>query len=85
MTREKIKELENIEQELGVDLITILKGLLADKLYFKSNKTGKIEFKRPTASSIKYKSIIFAFDNTVVEFKDYGKTWALTKDELCII
>ena len=78
----KLGRLEDIEEVVGYDLVTILKCLLADELYFRSKKTGQIEFKSPTAISVKCKVIIFAFDNTIVEFKEYGKTFALTREEL---
>ena len=78
----KLGQLEDIEEELGIDLITLFKASFAEALYFKSNKTNRIEYKPFTAMSIKHKTIFFAFDSTIIEFKDYGKTWALTKDEL---
>ena len=79
---DKLGRLEDIEEELGIDLVTLSKASFAEALYFKSDKTNRIEYKPFTAMSIKYKTIIFGFDSTIVEFKDYGKTWALTKEEL---
>lgn len=78
----KLGQLEDFEEKLDIDLVTLFKASFAESLYFKSNKTNRIENKPFTAMSIKYKTIIFGFDSTIVEFKDYGKTWALTKEEL---
>ncbi len=79
---ERLEAFEKLQEEIGMDLLLALKCLLADKIYFISARTNRVEYKSPTARSLKYKSMIFAFDNTNVEFKDYGKTWALTKEEL---
>lgn len=79
---QRLADLEKLQEEIGMDLLLALKCLLADNIYFISAKTNRVEYKSPTATSLKHKSIIFAFDSTIVEFKDYGKTWALTKEEL---
>ena len=79
---QRLEAFEKLQEEIGMDVLLALKCLLADKIYFISARTNRVEYKSPTASSLKYKSMIFAFDNTIVEFKDYGKTWALTREEL---
>ena len=84
---DKLFELENIEEELGIDLITLFKAL-KNGFYFK--------YKDKTLSSNDYFFQIsvtskgnFIFDIVVhnlsfllIKFKDYGKTWVLTREEV---
>ena len=103
MTREKIKELENIEQELGVDLVTLFKafskGSVGSVYKFVQNdysdeyKKGFVKpllidsfSRKPNTNEYQlslYDSLTCKY--YLVDIKDYGKTWALTKDELRII
>ena len=80
----KLYEHENQEEELGVDWTTL----------FEVNKKGayfKKTMKHYLATvDLKHKCIRLTnhhvaeddFDCEYVMFKDYGKTWALTKEEL---
>lgn len=86
MTKEKMGQIEKIEQKLGIDLVTLFKAFRG----FWYNKNGEIKFSchpiivddgiyileesYPQASGIRLYFKIY--------FKDYGKTWALTKKEL---
>ena len=76
----KLGQLEDIEEELGIDLITLFKAL-KDGIYVNGEKEhvllfydmdffNKTSFQLHASNGINY------------YFKDYGKTWTLTKEEL---
>lgn len=83
----KLGQLEDIEQELGIDLITFLQSLTKNVFIKQGNKI--IECETPP--------ILLNFDGEYyfewhceklndsfeqLPLKDYGKTWALTKEGL---
>ena len=92
----KLGQLEDIEEELGIDLITLFKAL-KNGIYFKTRQeleNGKIEdviihaevelkFNKTFLGNY-YFLVDMSFKTTigVKTNKDYGKTWALTKEEL---
>lgn len=97
---DKLGKLEDIEDELGIDLITLFKAL-KDGFYIKYNgeiihifpdKHITINFWYkiinvfiPPKFFIDCKKGANNLSETIDEeywFKDYGKTWALTKEEL---
>lgn len=73
----KLGKLEDIEEELGIDLITLFKAL-KNGIYKKgrNNLKGLILYSKMPMFSFYHKTI----DAELIE--DYGKTWALTKEEL---
>ena len=73
----KLGKLENIEEEVGIDLITLFKALKYG-IYKKgrNNFKGLILYSKMPMFSFYHKTI----DAELIE--DYGKTWALTKEEL---
>lgn len=87
----KLGELEDIEEELGIDLITLLKvlrkgcyaviedeyGNLQKPQFFE--KTNINQYSIGVYTYIKY---LREYGYKYVLYKDYGKTWALTKEEL---
>jgi hypothetical protein len=92
----KLEELENIEEELGIDLITLFKAFKKG-IWFKYNlgsrtynwKTGEdketgdqiVFVKAPyktLAENIAYFRRLFEKEYA----QNYGKTWALTREEL---
>lgn len=106
----KLGQLEDIEDELGIDLITLFKaikeGIWIRKSYYcgTCDLEGKPIFIQPfflhlgmydyyteslreNANSKCEKALCF-YDmeyediNDIAKVKDYGKTWALTKEEL---
>ena len=84
---EKLGKLEDAEEELGIDLIKLFKAL-KDGIYFKHNYYG-IEHKQVsyiTRTALVYRYSSWGDDDdihfTYYDYKDYGKTWALTKEEL---
>ena len=79
----KLGKLEDIEEELGIDLITLFKALKQMFVFHKENV--KIEL---LGLHIKSNELyLFGFVKDTVHavylsLKDYGKDWALTKEEL---
>ena len=99
----KLGKLEDIEQELGIDLITLL-NVIKNGFYVK-DKSGYIDYRASydnLGDEVKYAFIVdykhkelrwmhnymcgrvhpFVYGCPTYKFKDYGKTWALTKEEL---
>ena len=78
-----IKKIKDIEEELGIDLITLLKALT--KGIYRKTK-NEIVFYNPTSLSITKTPhlgwALYHRSYTRLFPKDYGKTWALTKEEL---
>ena len=89
---EDLNKYHSIEEELGIDLVTLMKALTIcknDSEFFAKGKSGKIIPIRgchlcycPTSffinPNIPHEDLKFI----TLWLKDYGKTWALTKDEL---
>ena len=79
----KLADLEDIEDELGIDLITLFKALKQKFIY---NKVKiKIELLGLHIKSNELYLYGFVEDTThavYLSLKDYGKTWALSKEEL---
>lgn len=95
----KLSQLEDIEEELGIDLITLFKTLKNSMWYKHYDDEFKCYFiwdahcyMKPLLNvynkSIELKEYVdnvcsYGYvDKDVVYLKDYGKTWALTKEEL---
>lgn len=73
---DKLGQLEDIEEELGIDLITLFKAL-KNGIYTKDNDLLTFP-----CLSIKG-NILFTLPSfRTFELKDYGKTWVLDKKEL---
>ena len=78
---DQLEEYRKIEEEIGIDLITLFKAL-KDGIYI--NEDGSVY--KDCIKSIEHWSDGWGFisndDCIEVLFKDYGKTWALTEEEL---
>lgn len=78
---DKLSQLEDIEDELGIDLITLFKAFYRGFYY-----TGYEKIKHTTnRTKIVWdegKPKIWSDYNFSNDLKNYGKTWALTKEEL---
>ena len=79
----KLGELEDVEEELGISLIVLFKALKQQKVYTKYENIIDL------CDNVEYMFlddfIYFYWDSgkhLVFEIKEYGKTWALTKEEL---
>lgn len=79
---DKLGKLEDIEAELGIDLITLFKALKNGawtKLHNEISKCDECEYKMFDI----YIYFHWNYGRHLVFFlSDYGKTWALTKEEL---
>ena len=83
----KLKSLEDLEEEIGVDFITLIK-MLKDDVYINDggivNEIGRIY--KEQVKSIEHWPV-WGFNagddemKTFYAFKDRGKTWALDKEE----
>lgn len=92
LAEEKLCQLEDIEDELGIDLITFFKIFKEQEVYIKLNNGEIIEGFSPMIEEDllgiyftingKHINSIADYDSYYVSLKDYRKTWALTKEEL---
>lgn len=83
LAEEKLCKFEDIEEELGIELIALFKALKQQKVWTKYN--NEIDLCDNCEYQLLESFIYFYWDNgkhLVFELKDYGKTWALTKEEL---
>ena len=88
----KLGQHEDIEQELGIDLATLFKarnGFYAcdeeyDKvIFYEDDLWINIESEMLGGSKlIKTEGNVRYVSHSQCDFKDYGKTWALTREEL---
>ena len=86
----KLEQLEDIEEELGIDFITLFKALKNGFYHIDKNK--HIYTTKPTkgnGGSMNFYTCLECIiaedtfgDQYIFSLKDYGKTWALTKEEL---
>ena len=80
----KLKSLEDLEEEIGVDFITLVK-MLKDDVYINDggivDEIGNIY--KEQVKSIEHWPVwgFTAGDNVEYSFKDRGRTWALSKEE----
>ena len=83
---QKLGQLEDIEEELGIDLITFFKYLSAEKVFF-IDDFGKIQIAIVRAITkeglqVFQEGFYWGECDFTLPFKEYGKTWALTEGEL---
>lgn len=78
----KLGKLENIEDELGIELITLFKAQTQGFYIINVlNEIEKVKLSEWRFNLIK-KEVHRIKWNKHLSFTDYGKTWALTKEEL---
>ena len=81
---QELLEYKDIEEELGIDLITLFKALTKEYIFIKQDNKiyeNNVEFSINKDEKGWYINLeVCHFDK--LYFKDYGKTWALTKEEL---
>lgn len=81
---QKLGQLEDIEEELGYELQLLVKVSIAEKIYVKKYR----RYYEIDGVDVKTGEVFLHKDNKepfmhIVNLKfDYGKTWALTKEEL---
>ena len=86
---DKLGQLEDIEEELGIDLITLFKAFLYGVYYFMDGTQLTKDYvylidnyiSVGTREQLSY-SFITIFERQILSLNDYGKTWALTREEL---
>lgn len=90
---DKLGKLEDIEEDIGVDLITLFKAQMQDIIYYKGYQFDyKIKecYVMDVARVYRNRKPVYVLllnnDNWMCGIRvyatDYGKTWALTKEEL---
>ena len=81
----KLYQIENLEDELGIDLITLFKAY-SNGFYVRGEKEKQyIDFQNAlNANAFKNKEMFYGHERCYqyVKLYDYGKDWALTKQEL---
>lgn len=85
--QKELIEYKTLEQELGIDLITLFKALKNNKVWvrtLKNNFHKSIECREGVRIESFFWLNVKTSDGPWVDYriKDYGKTWALTKEEL---
>ena len=91
LANQKLGQLEDIEEELGIDLITLFRALYCG-IWIKGRENYETEYDPvPCLTNNGSKGWCFIineqFEMTClaidyIYIKDYGKTWALTKEEI---
>ena len=87
---DKLGQYEDLEEEIGIDLITLFKALKNGFYHIDKNK--HIYTTKPTkgnGGSMNFYTCLECIiaedtfgDQYIFSLKDYGKVWALTKEEL---
>ena len=72
----KLCQLEDIEEELGIDFITLIKALREGFV------DGNGEYHHFSNLFIDNIEIFDSYEKVSFYLNDYGKTWALTREEL---
>ena len=72
----KLYEHENQEEELGIELLTLIKAL-ENGVYYKQD--DEVKFWTVLSLTSCHGKLELYFNDKFYYFKDYGKTWALTK------
>ncbi len=80
--KEKMFEIRRIEDELGIDLITLFKALKQGGVYVKNGITEDTAIKMHSFQICGDNNGITIWSQIKLNAEDYGKTWALTKEEL---
>lgn len=79
----KLSQLEDIEEELGIDLIKLFDCIRNGKGIWKRKYGDSNELINTRCMLTCEFGYWRVYDReTIYELKDYGKTWALTKEEL---
>lgn len=80
---DKLGKIEDIEEELGIDLITLFKALKQGYIYYPINCPNDCYKYKIECIYMKPRIHLYVADGVGgCYMEDYGKTWALTKEEL---
>lgn len=80
--RNHIGELLKLEDELGIDLITLFKAIKDGFYDNKGNYYQSYDYSIELGSNCLKETFEDYMNGKAFNFEDYGKTWALTKEEL---
>ena len=83
----KLFDIEDLEEELGIDLITLFKALkegiyyktINHNIYYVSKSCLSLEFNNEWELWVENHSIL---EGLLIQLKDYGETWSLRKEDL---
>ena len=85
----KLQDLEDIEEEIGIELTTLFKALKYGVYYYTSQKQLTHDYvwlyDNYVSASVRDKlsySLITCFQKQILSFEDYGKTWSIDGKEL---
>ena len=85
----KLYEYENIEEEFGIDLITLFKALKYGVYYYTSEKQLTHDYVWLFNNHIRVcghnrlsYSFLTCFQKQILSFEDYGKTWSIYSENL---
>ena len=73
--------IQDYESEFGLDIVFVLNALKKDTIY-KKNKKGIYKCHKLSLKVYKGEWCLFIKTNHYVLLRDYGRTWALTREEL---
>lgn len=85
----KLCQIEDIEEEIGIDLITLFKALKYGVYYYTSQKQLTHDYvwlyDNYVSASVRDKlsySLLTCFQKQILSFEDYGTTWSIDRKEL---
>lgn len=82
---DKLGKLEDIEENIGISLEILFKAMENGIYYVSRTSQKEILFAKSVITNFeKYKGnyCLYIGNEIAIYFKDYGKTWALTKNEI---
>lgn len=84
---ERLEKYKSIEEEIGIDLITLFKAVKNDFYFkYKDKIISSNDYSFLTRANIRGDWVLDIISDNLslllIKLKDYGKTWALTKEEL---
>ena len=78
---DKLFDLEDIEEELGIDLVKLIECIRNEKGIWKKDLAGNLFNTRCILTCYFGRWQIYDKD-IIYDLNDYGKTWSLAKEEL---
>ena len=85
----KLHELEEIEEEIGIELTTLFKALKYGVYYYTSQNQLTHDYvwlyDNYVSASVRDKlsySLLTCFQKQILSFEDYGTTWSIYREEL---
>lgn len=86
---DRLEEYRKIEEEIGIDLITLFKALKYGVYYYTSQNQLTHDYvwlyDNYVSASVRDKlsySLLTCFQKQILSFEDYGKTWSIYREVL---